>query len=755
MDNQKKIALIAGRDNWHTRDFPEEGIPVVTMSDGPHGLRVEKEAGIGFPQSVPAVAWPVLSALGCSFDTELIHEIGTALAEECIAEGVDVLLAPGINHKRNPLCGRNFEYFSEDPVVSGELGSAYVNGLQENGIGASLKHYAANSREEGRLVTDSIVEERTLHEIYLRAFDTVIHKAKPWTMMMAYNMLNGIYCCENEFLMKHARKEGFDGVFVSDWGGVSDPAASLIHGLNLIMPGDHHADAKVQEALEKGILSQDKLDESVRCISDLAKKVSHHSPKPYDIQKHLDLALKAAEESIVLLKNDGVLPVKKEQSFLLVGNLLKMSNHGGNGSSKVEAISVDHVTDIFDKRKINYAFYSGKSIEKTIRLAKEKDIVIIGAGYYENEESEGYDRKNMRLSSHQNRLIRELCNNHDHVIVVIQTGSPVEMPWKEDAEGILYMNLTGCRGGSALTNILFGMTCPSARLAETFPQKLEDVPSYAHFSDNPHQMEYREGIFTGYRYYDTFDIPVNYGFGHGLSYTHFSYSDLKTGDYSVSFTLKNDGDYDARNTVCLYIGFKDSSITRAAKELKAFQSVYLKKGEEKRIVFNLDESMFQYYDIQKHDWMIEEGMYQLMIGGAVNEIFLQTEMYHEGIQNPYSSIQKEFYEFSEGKLHIEKTSFEKMLGRQIPQFKNNIDADSSLKDLELHTFRFLAKVLSKKKELLPGVRLSTIQETPLRQILMADQKITWETIDGMVELLNGMPVKGIKKVLKSLKSSRL
>ncbi|MBR4163930.1 MAG: glycoside hydrolase family 3 C-terminal domain-containing protein [Solobacterium sp.] len=540
-------------------------------------------------------------------------------------------------------------------------------------------------------------------------------------------------------------------MFVSDWGGVSDPAASVIHGLNLIMPGDHRAETKIQEAMDRGVISQEKLDECVNYIIDLAKKVSHHSPKPYDMQKHLDLALKAAEESIVLLKNEDILPVKKDSSFLLVGNILKASNHGGNGSSRVEAISVDHVADIFEKRKINYEFYSGKSIEKTIRLAKEKDIVIVGAGYYEKEESEGYDRRNMRLSAHQNRLIQELCKNHDHVIVVIQTGSPVEMPWKDDVEGILYMNLSGSRGGSALTNILFGISCPSARLAETFPVHVKDVPSYSYFSNNPHQMEYREGIFTGYRYYDTFDIPVNYSFGHGLSYTHFSYSNLKTEDYSLSFTLKNDGEYDARNTVFLYIGMQESAIARPAKELKAFQSVYLKKGEERRITFNLEESMFQYYDVRKHDWMVEEGMYQLMVGGAVNEIFLQTEMYHEGIQDPYTSIQKEFYDLSEGKLQIEKASFEKMLGRQIPKYKDNIDADSSLKDLELHTFRFLAKILSRKKELLPGVRLSTIQETPLRQILMADQKITWETIDGMVAFFNGMPIKGLRKIRKSLK----
>lgn len=749
----EKSRLTAGKDNWHLATEPE-----VTVSDGPHGLRIEQESRPGFNRSSEAVAWPVLAALGSSFDRELVYTVGSALAEECISENVQVLLAPGVNHKRSPLCGRNFEYFSEDPVLSGELGSAYVGGLQDLGVGSSLKHYAGNSREKGRLVTDSIIDERALHEIYLKQFDTVIRKVKPWTIMTAYNMLNGIYCSENERLMDHARKQGFDGVFVSDWGAVSNPVSSVKHGLNLVMPGSHGIPEVIDRAVEKGIISEEKLNESGSYVEKLAERVSGNTEKPFDLQMHLDLALRAAEESAVLLKNDGVLPLSRNMTFALIGELLQETRHGGTGSSRVQPVMVDHVADVFEKRNLSCVCDEGKDIGKVIEICKDRDVVIVGAGYTDASESEGYDRKNMQLPPEQNELIHALAKAHNHVVVVLQAGSPVIMPWLDDVSAVLHVGLPGCRGGSAVTNLLFGIAVPSGRLSETFPLTDESVPCYLYFDDHDHQMQYRESIFTGYRYYDTFDVPVCFPFGYGLSYTTFAYRNIRIDGNEVEFRVRNTGGRDAREIMSLYVGMKDSRIARAKKELKDFVSLYLKKGEEKIVRLPLRDDMFTYYDTKRKDWCIEKGTYQIMICGAVNEVHLCAEIEKDGIEDPYSSVRKEYLKLEDGVVHVSDEDFEKVLERRIPQFKKNIDADSSLRDLQKTLpGRVINRILEEivnRTDLLPGVDVSTILDSPLRMVLMASPGVSWDTVDGIVEMARGRKLRGIRKTVRSLRKKK-
>ncbi|MBR3343395.1 MAG: glycoside hydrolase family 3 C-terminal domain-containing protein [Solobacterium sp.] len=766
-----KEKLFVGADAWTTHST--EDLPSVRVSDGPGGLRIEAVTGLGFNRSHPAVCHPTASLLACSFDRELLHELGEMLAEECQAQSVDVLLGPGVNHKRSPLCGRNFEYYSEDPVLSGELGASYVNGLQENGIGASLKHFAGNSREKGRLISDSLIDERALREIYLKQFETVVRKAHPWTIMAAYNKLNGIYCTQNRKLLKDtARNEwGFDGVFVSDWGAVSDPVSSMKGGLNLEMPGgDHGTSDLLDEALKSGALTPEELDESAEYMLNLVQKTGYAGRHRFDLEKHLDFARKAAQQSAVLLENNGALPLRKEQKIALIGAFAKKPRYQGAGSSNVNAVRTDNLFDVMDEAGIRFTYAAGYDasaetpspgmIQEAVHLAKHSDCAVIVAGLPEQDEAEGYDRKHLDLPENQNELIKAVAAVQKNTVVVLQCGAPVILPWRKEAAAVLCMYLSGSQGSHAAFDLLYGNACPCGHLAETWPLRLEDTPSYRYFDDDVLFVQYRESIFTGYRYYDTFHVPVAYPFGYGLSYTSFEYSSLRLQEtensVKVWLDVKNTGSFKGRAVVQIYTGMTDSRICRADHELKDFGSVELAAGEVRTVSFEIPKESLKFYDVIRNEWVLEDGTYRFMAADHSGHMILEEDLILEGETDVHALLEKEYLKVDDAGLTVSKQDFETVYAKEIPEDVPlfPFTRDTAIADLEdtrigrlIH--RGVRQLLD--RGIVHDVEESMIWEAPVRMMLMGSHRFTWHTVDGVVEVLNGHPVKGVRRIMRSLK----
>lgn len=687
MTNQQKARLLVGQDFWHINGVEEFDLPAVMVTDGPHGLRKQIGAAdhVGMNNSVPAVCFPTASATACSFDPELLREVGEALGEECIQEEVAVLLGPGVNHKRSPLCGRNFEYFSEDPYLTRKLAAAMVNGLQSKGIGASVKHFAGNNQEQYRLVADSVIDERALREIYLRQFEAVVKEGQPATIMAAYNRLNGTYCCENEALLEDtARKKwGFEGLFVSDWGALNDPVDSFKNGLDLEMPGvTKGSDELVLEVLERGEFPQEKLDAAARRL--VALLLHHESirPAPYDQAAHLSLARRAAAESAVLLKNSGVLPIRATASLAVIGLFAKHPRYQGAGSSKVNPIALDNACEALAERGITFTYAdgydaNGNTTEELLSRAREaaagKEAVIVFAGLPDSYESEGYDREDLELPDGHNRLIAEMAKVNPNTVVVLQCGSCVTMPWANDVNSILLTYLSGCQGGKAVVDLLTGAVNPSGKLAETFPVALEDTPCFDYYRKGGKVCQYRESIFTGYRYYDTAKKPVLFPFGHGLSYTQFAYNDLwvrqENGNISVSFSVRNIGKCAGKEAVQLYVSHKDSTIFKAEQELRRFAKISLAPGEERRVSFVLMTDDIAYYNTEIHDWHTESGVYEIRVGSSSRDIRLRETVRiagNDAIQPPdYRQTAPAYYQ-PEQLAHIPQEQFEALLGRPVP-----------------------------------------------------------------------------------------
>ncbi len=545
---EEKAFLCTGSDFWHMRGIPFEGIPETAMNDGPHGLRKQKgdADNLGIAESVPATCFPTAATLACSWDRALVSEVGAAIAEECLAENVSILLGPGINIKRHPLCGRNFEYYSEDPFLSGELGTAFINGVQAKGVGTSLKHFAANNQEYYRMVSDTIVDERTLREIYLAGFEIAVKKSQPWTVMAAYNRLNGTYCCDNKKLLTDIlrREWGFQGIVVSDWGATNDRAAGISAGMDLEMPGTGKENTgKILAALEEGTLSEDELDTTACRLIDTALRAADNQQEEYTFNhaEHHALARRAAAESAVLLKNDSaILPLEKTGSIAVMGEMAVNPRYQGNGSSLINPLRLENALEEIKKlhdfpEKIVYArgYRNGSAdhdeilIDEALAAAAGSETVIIFAGLPPIFESEGFDREHMRMPDNHLRLIDEITSLHKRVIVVLSNGSPVEMPWLEKTAGVIEAYLGGEAAGGAAADLLFGIVNPGGKLAETFPFKSEDCASDAYFPGRPRQVQYREGLYVGYRYFDTVSKDVLFPFGYGLSYTTFGYSDIR------------------------------------------------------------------------------------------------------------------------------------------------------------------------------------------------------------------------------------
>ena len=637
MTLEEKAGMCSGYDFWHLKSVERLGIPRIMVSDGPHGLRKQAAEAdhLGINESIKAVCFPTACATACSFDRDLLETMGTALGNECQAENVSVILGPAVNIKRSPLCGRNFEYFSEDPYLASHIASAQIKGIQSKHVGTSIKHFAANNQEFRRMSASSEIDERTFREIYLGAFETAIKEAKPYTVMCSYNQVNGEFASENHRLLTEILRDewGFEGFVVSDWGAVNERVKGLKAGLDLEMPGGNTTtDSEIIAAIQDGSLDEAILDQTVERILNIIFKYSDNRIETeFDREKDHALARKVAEESIVLLKNDDhILPLPKTgKKIAFIGKFAQKPRFQGGGSSNINSFKIPSALEaVKDIAAVTYAKgYETKEdvvdealLTEAVQTAKEADIAVIFAGLPDAFECEGYDREHMRMPECQNRLISEIAKVQENVIVVLHNGSPVEMPWVNDVKGILECYLCGQAVGEASVNILFGNTNPSGKLAETFPVKLEDNPSYLYFPGDGKTVEYREGVFVGYRYYEKKKLPVLFPFGHGLSYTIFEYSDMKlssdsikdTDILTVSLKVKNTGNVAGKEAVQLYVADKTNSANRPVKELKNFTKVFLEPGEEKTVTMELDKRSFAWYCEELHDWYAATGEYEIM-----------------------------------------------------------------------------------------------------------------------------------------------
>ncbi|WP_068786264.1 glycoside hydrolase family 3 C-terminal domain-containing protein [Paenibacillus phocaensis] len=649
---EEKAGLCSGLDFWHTKGVERLGIPSVMMTDGPHGLRKQSASAdhLGLNDSVPATCFPSAAGLAASWNRGLIRRVGEALGKECQAEGVAMLLGPGTNIKRSPLCGRNFEYFSEDPYLSSEMAAHHIQGVQSQGVGTSLKHFAANNQEHRRMSTDAVVDERTLREIYLRSFEGAVVQSQPWSVMCSYNRVNGEYASEHhELLTKILRDQwGFEGFVVSDWGAVNDRVRGLAAGLELEMPSSGGAgDAKIVAAVKAGSLPEATLDRAVERILTFVFKAAEHRQEQatFDAEAHHRLARIAAQESMVLLKNEGgLLPLRKEGTIAVIGEFAEKPRYQGGGSSHVNPtrldlaleemgkIAGDRTTLVYSKGfELDRDDVNAELLRDAVRKAENADTAVLFIGLPDRYESEGYDRTHMRLPANQVAVLEAVAQAQPNLVVVLSNGSPVEMPWIGKAKAVLEGYLGGQAAGGAVADLLFGEANPSGKLAETFPVRLQDNPSYLFFPGEGDRVEYREGIFVGYRYYDTKEVEPLFPFGHGLSYTSFEYADLKLDknrmrdddQLTVSLQVTNTGNRAGQEIVQLYVRDVDSSVIRPDKELKGFCKVELQPGETQTVVFELDKSAFAYYETRLNDWHAESGEYRILIGKSSREIVLE------------------------------------------------------------------------------------------------------------------------------------
>jgi beta-glucosidase len=653
MTLEEKASLCSGRDFWHTKAIDRLGVPEVMVSDGPHGLRKQDQKAdhAGINDSIKAVCFPAACAMAASFDRELIYEIGKALGEECQHENVSTILGPAVNVKRSPLCGRNFEYFSEDPYLTTEMATSHIKGVQSKNVGTSIKHFLANNQEHRRMSTSSQIDERTLREIYLAAFEGAVKNAKPWTVMCSYNKINGTYASENKrYLTDILRGEwGFDGYVMSDWGAVNDRVKGIEAGLDLEMPGSNGVnDARIVQAVKEGSLDEKILDGAAERILNIINRYieNRKSDTKWDMEAHHELARKFEGECMVLLKNEGILPLKKGSRVAFIGKYADKPRYQGGGSSHVNSFKTESalaaVKGIAD---VTYAqgYEDNKDIinEEMIReaeeAAKNAEVAVIFAGLPDVFESEAYDRSHMSMPNCQNELIKRIAKVQPHTVVVLHNGSPIEMPWEEEVKGILEAYLGGQAVGKACVDVLFGDVNPSGKLPETFPRKLQDNPSYLYYGGEGDSSEYREGVFVGYRYYDAKYMDVLFPFGYGLSYTTFNYSNLKssskdikdTENLTVTVDVTNTGGKAGKEIVQLYVGKQESKVKRPLKELRGFEKLSLNPGETKTVTFTLTKRAFSYYNTEINDWYEENGDYQILIGKSSRDIVINDTVHVE------------------------------------------------------------------------------------------------------------------------------
>lgn len=649
---EEKAGLCSGLDFWHTKGVERLGIPSLMLTDGPHGLRKQNTSSdhLGLGDSVPATCFPSAAGLAASWNRDLLRSVGEALGRECQAEGVSILLGPGTNIKRSPLCGRNFEYFSEDPYLSSEMAASHIQGVQSQGVGTSLKHFAANNQEHRRMSTNVVVDERTLHEIYLRSFEGAVVQSQPWSVMCSYNRVNGEYASENAFLLTEILREkwGFQGFVVSDWGAVNERVQGLAAGLDLEMPSSGGAgDAKIIQAVQDGSLSEETLNIAIeRILAFIDKAVEHRKEAvSFDMEEHHRLARIAAQESMVLLKNEeGILPLGRSGTIAVIGEFAEKPRYQGGGSSHVHPTRLSVPLKELSQAAAGHAKITSSPgfeldqddvhldlLRNAVDQASQADVVVMFMGLPDRYESEGYDRTHMRLPSNQIAVLEAVAAVQPNLVVVLSNGAPVVMPWMDKAKAVIEGYLGGQGAGGAIADILFGDATPSGKLAETFPVRLEDNPSYLFFPGEGDRVEYREGIFVGYRYYDAKRVEPLFPFGHGLSYTTFEYSDLKLDKnrmrddekLTVSLQVSNTGNRAGQEIVQIYVRDVESTVSRPDKELKGFCKVTLQPGETKEVTIELEKQAFAYYHTPLKDWVVESGEYRVLVGKSSRDIVLE------------------------------------------------------------------------------------------------------------------------------------
>lgn len=790
MTLKEKASLCSGKDFWHLKSIERLGLPEIMVCDGPHGLRKQnaenKKVGIG--NSYPATCFPTAVTTACSWDRDLIYKMGQALAEECLQHGVSVLLGPGVNMKRSPLCGRNFEYFSEDPELAGEMGAAFIAGVQSKGIGTSLKHFAGNSQEMKRMTSNSIIDERALREIYLRAFEKAVKKSQPWTVMNAYNLLNGTYCSENDWLQNKVLRDewGFKGAVVSDWGAVNDRVAGLNAGNDLEMPSSGGVnDAKIVEAVKCGVIDETTLDERVDKLIDIILKGAANKKPGYkfDVKAHNLLSRQIAEQSMVLLKNDGnILPLKRVEGeyVAVIGAFADNPRYQGAGSSIINPTMIDSGRRAFNNSPISVKFADGYDrsgkrknedayITEACNLAKNASKAVVFIGLTDDYESEGFDRSTMKLPDGHNRLVEAVSRVNDNVIVVLEGGSPVEMPWADDVKAILNAYLGGQSVAPAIVDVLTGKANPCGKLAETYPICLKDTPTSFRYPDSKEDVQYRESIFIGYRYYDKVERNVRFPFGFGLSYTSFEYSDIKLKKKNltkgegakVTFTIKNTGDVAGSEIAQVYVAKPESKIFRAPKELKGFVKIHLDPGEEKKVSVELDDRAFAFWNTATENWCVESGEYKILVGASSRDIRLEgaAKMKSEDDETIVDLRESAGVYFDGDPARAREDDFKVIYGGEF-KLAPEITSDSLNNSIERSKDKGLAKFIYNTVDLAMkpkgGVGSSmitnTIMQTPIRNyVSMSNGLFTEDMADGLLKVFEGKGVaKGVGKIAKGV-----
>jgi beta-glucosidase len=778
----EKAALLSGANTWQTRAIERIGLPAVWLADGPHGVR--KQVGsadhLGINGSEPATCFPTAATLAGSWDDELAEQIGAALGAEASAQGVGVLLGPGLNIKRSPLGGRNFEYFSEDPELSGRLAAAYVRGIQSAGVAATPKHFAVNSQELRRMVSDSVVDERTLREIYLTAFEIVVREASPWAIMSSYNLVNGVYAHENPHLLTEVLREewGFDGAVVSDWGGGNDPVAAVRAGGTLEMPSPGFDSARaIVEAVESGSLPVADLDARVAELIDLVRHVTAQERATVDLDAHHALARRAAAESAVLLRNeDGILPLPEGTSIALVGAFATAPRYQGAGSSLVNTTRVPTLAEtLAASTTVTLAGVAqgfrrdGRPdpalIDEAVALASRADVVVLALGLPEIAESEGLDRSTLALPDEQVRLLTEVHRVNARTVVVLSAGGAVETPWSADAAALLHAYLGGQAGAEGIVDVLTGVVDPGGRLAETMPAALADTPTAGVFPSPARTAEYREGPFVGYRYYETAEVPVAFPFGYGLSYTRFEYSDLVVDESGAQVTVANTGERAGSDVVQLYVGRRgDSGVPRPVRELKGYAKVRLEPGASRRVSIGFDERTFRFFDVGSDFWQVEAGEYEIAVGGHLHDLPLRATVTKDGVSLSASAEARTAAGAAGARL--DDAAFAAVLRRPIPDsswgtgplgVNDPMDRMAGARSALARTaFRILDSRRRKAEAAgTPDLNILFLLNGPFRVISkMSGGLATSRLTTAVLTLVNGQSVRGLGRVVGAYVAGR-
>lgn len=789
MTLEEKASLMSGKDFWQTQDFEQYGIKSMFLADGPHGIRRQAAAAdhLGLNPSLKATCFPTSVTMANSWNTEFCEQMATYLGKEAAWQRVNVLLGPGINIKRNPLCGRNFEYFSEDPYLAGKMAAAYVRGIQSNGVSACVKHYAANNQEYRRMVVDSVVDERALREIYLQPFEMAVKEGKVKTIMSAYNKINGTYANENMHVLRDIlRKEwGFDGVVVTDWGGADDRVNGLKAGNDLEMPTTNgETDREIVAAVKEGRLDEKVLDEAVDRLLTLIFETNATLEKAGDIvfdeEAHHEMARRACEEAIVLLKNENnALPLKSQEKVAIIGDFAENPRYQGAGSSIVNPTKVDNTLELIDNYDLEYVGFErgfkryGKPnkglIKKAVKLAQKADTILLYLGLDEVTETEGMDRENMLLPQNQIDLLNELKKLGKKIVLVLSCGSAIAMDFADQADAVVHSYLGGQAGAGAVLNVLTGKVNPSGKLSESLPYRYDDCSSAKYFPGKERTVEYRESIFVGYRYFDTAGVDVKYPFGFGLSYTTFKYSDLEVTDKGVKFNITNTGSVDGAEVAQLYVGLEKSNVFRPKKELKGFSKVFLKAGETKTVEIPFDDKTFRFFNLANNKWEVEEGDYTIYIGASSKDIKLKGNLFVNGVKvdNTYGSSVLPSY-FNCDIHNVSDAEFEKILGREIPnphyEFykKNRIEVDvyttvSQLKYARGWAGRLFGGAINFAIKLLRAIGQKSTANTlvmgvyynPLRALSrLSGGMISFGQLQGLIVMFNGKFFKGLSMFMK-------